>query len=112
MIRRPPRSTLFPYTTLFRSLGALEDVGAVDVLGIERRILAHQDAPQGAQGLDGRLPQGEPAGGGGPHGERPHAPERDAVAQQEGALLEGGERSEERRVGEEGRTRWGPDHLK
>src|SRR5258708_15366173 len=23
MIRRPPRSTLFPYTTLFRSLGAL-----------------------------------------------------------------------------------------
>src|SRR2546429_6468474 len=25
MIRRPPRSTLFPYTTLFRSL-ALEDV--------------------------------------------------------------------------------------
>src|SRR5256885_7054401 len=27
MIRRPPRSTLFPYTTLFRSeLGALEDM--------------------------------------------------------------------------------------
>src|SRR2546422_1555835 len=25
MIRRPPRSTLFPYTTLFRSLGALEE---------------------------------------------------------------------------------------
>src|SRR2546430_7602664 len=24
MIRRPPRSTLFPYTTLFRSLGALD----------------------------------------------------------------------------------------
>src|SRR2546422_4393110 len=24
MIRRPPRSTLFPYTTLFRSLGAGE----------------------------------------------------------------------------------------
>src|SRR5256885_7886105 len=29
MIRRPPRSTLFPYTTLFRSLGAdeLRDCG-------------------------------------------------------------------------------------
>src|SRR3712207_7567645 len=28
MIRRPPRSTLFPYTTLFRSLGdAFEDQG-------------------------------------------------------------------------------------
>src|SRR2546421_6677323 len=25
MIRRPPRSTLFPYTTLFRSLYALHD---------------------------------------------------------------------------------------
>src|SRR3712207_7371036 len=24
MIRRPPRSTLFPYTTLFRSLGELD----------------------------------------------------------------------------------------
>src|SRR3712207_7719713 len=30
MIRRPPRSTLFPYTTLFRSLGA-----GVGVLGDE-----------------------------------------------------------------------------
>src|SRR3989441_6071660 len=25
MIRRPPRSTLFPYTTLFRSIRALDD---------------------------------------------------------------------------------------
>src|SRR4051812_49886664 len=29
MIRRPPRSTLFPYTTLFRSLGDRRDQGAV-----------------------------------------------------------------------------------
>src|SRR3712207_6927342 len=28
MIRRPPRSTLFPYTTLFRSLEAAEVYGA------------------------------------------------------------------------------------
>src|SRR3712207_7715518 len=27
MIRRPPRSTLFPYTTLFRSQRALTEVG-------------------------------------------------------------------------------------
>src|SRR2546430_3804132 len=27
MIRRPPRSTLFPYTTLFRSLGARHALG-------------------------------------------------------------------------------------
>src|SRR3712207_7893102 len=28
MIRRPPRSTLFPYTTLFRSAGAFEHAHA------------------------------------------------------------------------------------
>src|SRR5256885_12951843 len=32
MIRRPPRSTLFPYTTLFRSL-AFADQAQQDVLG-------------------------------------------------------------------------------
>src|SRR2546430_15854810 len=43
MIRRPPRSTLFPYTTLFRSIG--EDVG-ITVL------LAHDDPrPPGAISL-------------------------------------------------------------
>src|SRR3712207_8256499 len=29
MIRRPPRSTLFPYTTLFRSTALVEDLLAV-----------------------------------------------------------------------------------
>src|SRR3712207_8772800 len=42
MIRRPPRSTLFPYTTLFRSRGALEDrereVGPVHEAGPDRRV--------------------------------------------------------------------------
>src|SRR2546427_6247378 len=33
MIRRPPRSTLFPYTTLFRSLCRFRDA---DVLRIDR----------------------------------------------------------------------------
>src|SRR2546427_2745929 len=36
MIRRPPRSTLFPYTTLFRSRGAVVDVGA-DAGGTDER---------------------------------------------------------------------------
>src|SRR3712207_8382585 len=31
MIRRPPRSTLFPYTTLFRSPRLLEDPAEADV---------------------------------------------------------------------------------
>src|SRR3712207_9448641 len=30
MIRRPPRSTLFPYTTLFRSLDAADVLGSHD----------------------------------------------------------------------------------
>src|SRR2546429_786699 len=35
MIRRPPRSTLFPYTTLFRSYSILEpDVAKRDRLGL------------------------------------------------------------------------------
>src|SRR2546426_9244095 len=33
MIRRPPRSTLFPYTTLFRSIGAPGDVEVVIATG-------------------------------------------------------------------------------
>src|SRR5215510_12156286 len=36
MIRRPPRSTLFPYTTLFRSTDEQRDPGAPDQLGQDR----------------------------------------------------------------------------
>src|SRR3989475_10382263 len=43
MIRRPPRSTLFPYTTLFRSLLEVERLLA------ERRVHAHV-----GEHLDGR----------------------------------------------------------
>src|SRR2546426_5712415 len=32
MIRRPPRSTLFPYTTLFRSIRAFAEAGAIGAL--------------------------------------------------------------------------------
>src|SRR3712207_8761076 len=32
MIRRPPRSTLFPYTTLFRSLAEVDDLDLTVVL--------------------------------------------------------------------------------
>src|SRR5256885_12731106 len=33
MIRRPPRSTLFPYTTLFRSFNLLQRFGSEEALG-------------------------------------------------------------------------------
>src|SRR3712207_8542592 len=42
MIRRPPRSTLFPYTTLFRSL---LPVGRIRRVGIERRRIGQ--SPRG-----------------------------------------------------------------
>src|SRR3712207_8314491 len=57
MIRRPPRSTLFPYTTLFRSVIRDQDVGALTRVG-DRDGLA--DAAVAA-GDDGAL-AGEPAG--------------------------------------------------
>src|SRR3989454_2562959 len=43
MIRRPPRSTLFPYTTLFRSLGELARKGrwwrlAQEIHGLSRNF--------------------------------------------------------------------------
>src|SRR2546426_6540765 len=41
MIRRPPRSTLFPYTTLFRSVRGEDDEAARDI-GVPRR-LAQED---------------------------------------------------------------------
>src|SRR5256885_5136357 len=43
MIRRPPRSTLFPYTTLFRSREGVDDdarpgrPGRGDLVGVRRR---------------------------------------------------------------------------
>src|SRR5688572_31875333 len=39
MIRRPPRSTLFPYTTLFRSEDAAQDRGIAAECGNVRRSL-------------------------------------------------------------------------
>src|SRR2546427_8431666 len=51
MIRRPPRSTLFPYTTLFRSVrrdGALADPALVahdkDLVADDRHPLVHKPA--------------------------------------------------------------------
>src|SRR5258708_29748803 len=49
MIRRPPRSTLFPYTTLFRSYhSGRAPPGDRDELHSHRRICPH-GIPQGAR---------------------------------------------------------------
>src|SRR5256885_9968845 len=57
MIRRPPRSTLFPYTTLFRSLaragrGPGRDRGAADRAPPERDLDLHRRHPPRVQYLD------------------------------------------------------------
>src|SRR2546430_17182345 len=89
MIRRPPRSTLFPYTTLFRSHRAAK---------LEPRARSLERAPQRRGVVDSRLDL-QLVGGGG--ADRAH-----------GAKMAVSTRSEERRVGKEGRSRWSPDHLK
>src|SRR5437660_9746068 len=54
MIRRPPRSTLFPYTTLFRSRMEKEiDAGAV---ARNKRSVVHANAVTFAKMEDGHLP--------------------------------------------------------
>src|SRR5690242_21573631 len=43
MIRRPPRSTLFPYTTLFRSVERVEEFFLGDLLaGEEVHVVDHE----------------------------------------------------------------------
>src|SRR3712207_8236671 len=58
MIRRPPRSTLFPYTTLFRSLGVAQVVvqgTRLEELALVRRRLLQQQVVDLGQGLGDRL---------------------------------------------------------
>src|SRR2546425_4821877 len=45
MIRRPPRSTLFPYTTLFRSVGVLLGAFAIGIAVFRSFVALHTDAP-------------------------------------------------------------------
>src|SRR2546421_7785897 len=59
MIRRPPRSTLFPYTTLFRSQGhrrlvelAGVELGAHDVADHVFNLLRRQVLQHAQRGLD------------------------------------------------------------
>src|SRR3712207_9428979 len=104
MIRRPPRSTLFPYTTLFRSTGrARTKVGLSDPVVPHGRAIAQRiKATLGITGLspprvhiDGEvwhLDVGSSHPG--------------AVVGPKGWAVRPLKRSEERRVGKECRSRW------
>src|SRR2546425_11877386 len=58
MIRRPPRSTLFPYTTLFRSRAPRRPAGGAD--GVVARRAGHPDrrVPAGGREQRSRGPAG------------------------------------------------------
>src|SRR2546430_15636737 len=108
MIRRPPRSTLFPYTTLFRSAqanprthlnawqltigkAALSDPAAFIPPDKDQPILVGRDER-------GRIAQRRLA-----DRELPRVEVRPRIRLR---------RSEERRVGKECRSRWSPYHSK
>src|SRR5258706_5545945 len=65
MIRRPPRSTLFPYTTLFRSAGVGSVAGRGGPLRTDRAIAPLGDSchaarfPRGAMALSVRSGRSE-----------------------------------------------------
>src|SRR2546430_14308783 len=89
MIRRPPRSTLFPYTTLFRS---------------EARKAAREQLDHGADWIKVYMTH------------RSWVDEQGALVSQPTLTVEelkaivDEARSEERRVGKECRSRWSPYH--
>src|SRR3712207_7610524 len=67
MIRRPPRSTLFPYTTLFRSRAA---TGGLEVQRRDEdlRVVGHRVVQETVEAADGALVRGNRCGG---HQEHP-----------------------------------------
>src|SRR5256885_16883338 len=97
MIRRPPRSTLFPYTTLFRS-------HTVVARGLGPPNELHGGVP-GLRALGIRFA-----------GRLLHVPEELTVVDLrrvvvlDVAVFAEADRSEERRVGKECRSRWSPYH--
>src|SRR2546426_12161434 len=111
MIRRPPRSTLFPYTTLFRSLTAIlnrpDKRNAIDTPMIDALLACLERAD-----LDGDVHVVTLRGAGtdfcaGMDLNELLASADQSVEDNRRAALQ---RSEERRVGKECRSRWSPYH--
>src|SRR2546426_11253523 len=101
MIRRPPRSTLFPYTTLFRSDGWLKAANArtgtvLWKFKVGSGVVAN---PITYAGPDGKQYVAVYAGIGG-----------DWFLLAGDVRSDDPARSEERRVGKECRSRWSPYH--
>src|SRR2546430_11246052 len=87
MMRRPPRSTLFPYTTLFRSRACGGAAGRQDVrepLGPESALLRR--AP-GTPRPAGRVPPAARGGVRGPPPARPRSEEHTSELQSQSNLV-------------------------
>src|SRR2546425_10534848 len=104
MIRRPPRSTLFPYTTLFRSRRRPSD-RVLHLPATDAAKGAPRADPDGHLREDGRILEA-PAREAGDTGGRPAEGRVEARTGGRGRpLIAGGpRRSEERRVGKECRS--------
>src|SRR3712207_9509745 len=102
MIRRPPRSTLFPYTTLFRSRGKgrLTDAD-IDATAREIRI-ALLEADVALPVVRAFITAVKERARG--------ADVSQALNPAQQVIKIVNERSEERRVGKECRSRWSPYH--
>src|SRR2546430_16064818 len=98
MIRRPPRSTLFPYTTLFRSAHLPEG-------GVGRPA-----APPSRLATSTWLVSCPPEFGTSSAIRHPGAPGRNRTCDTRFRKPLRQTRSEERRVGKECRSRWSPYH--
>src|SRR3989449_11562244 len=100
MIRRPPRSTLFPYTTLFRSRSRELMAGFWEEFwdGAAARGVPEQTAERVFTQVIAFSEFGFP---------KSHAAAFGLLAYQSAWLRH---RSEERRVGKECRSRWSPYH--
>src|SRR3712207_9169340 len=111
MIRRPPRSTLFPYTTLFRSFR--EDMTALRVLPPDDFVGAVESVPRIVAHVETLLDEGLAYalddGTGDVYHDIAKAPGFGSESGYDEATML---RSEERRVGKECRSRWSPYHYK
>src|SRR2546430_5904914 len=97
MIRRPPRSTLFPYTTLFRSPALRPETGAVldrgtgrrrGGVGVPRRAIKDRGAAAPAPGRAAGARVGpRDAPGGGMRALRPRSEEHTSELQSQSNLV-------------------------
>src|SRR2546428_14116485 len=99
MIRRPPRSTLFPYTTLFRSRKQRSSNTTRQTRNAEAHRLSLTRSQHGSHSL---------------HTSNTTLSNRQRRRKSRQGIIKRADnsqgRTEERRVGKESRSRWSPNH--